>query len=248
MHPIGRAPLIKMLTAFAGGILLSGSPAAAQDPILALDPTTMVGYAGTVAAGEYAQREFGGRLAAPKRARSESRPANPAQFAFRPDPAVRQQVYARAIARAQKVSPADARKIRRMLLSGEVHRNATSYLARYGMSANNLADTLALHLAVAWFATRASDGDPSRAQMLGLRRQVTNVLSDTPGFAKASNATKQEIAEANIVQATFNGSVANAAARDPKLAAKARQAVARDIMSTYRINLLKLNLTNQGLR
>ncbi len=228
---------------------LISAPVSAQDPILALDPTTMVGYAGTVAADQHARETFGGRFASRRPAAAASTASRtPAQFAFRPDAAVRQQVYARAIARAQKVSPADAPQIRRMLSSGEVRRNATGYLARYGMSANNLADTLALHLAVAWFATRANNGDPSKAQMLGLRSQVASALADTPAFARASNATKQEIAEANIVQATFNGTIANAAARDPQLAAKARQAVARDIMSTYQINLLKLNLTNQGLR
>lgn len=232
----------------AGALIGAGSPASAQ--VFALNPTTMVGYAGTVAAGQQAaRRSFSTRFVAQRRTpAAATATVDPARFAFRPDPAVRQQVYARAIAHARQLSPSDAPEIRRVLLSGSMHRDAANYLARYGMSADNLADTLTLHLAVAWFATRANGGDPSRAQMLSLRRQVAAALASTPEFVRASNATKQEVAEANLIQASLNGTIANAAAKDPRLAPAARQAVARDVMSSYQINLLKLNLTPQGLR
>jgi hypothetical protein len=108
--------------------------------------------------------------------------------------------------------------------------------------------TTTLYLATAWLATRASSADPTVAQMQGLRRQVAATLASMPTMARASNAVKQEWAEANLIQATFASMAANEAARNPAYAAKARPAMARGVMALYRIDLLRMNLTNQGLR
>ena len=228
------------------GIAAFAPPASAQDIPPALDPTTMIGFAGTVAADQIARREFGTRIAQRRPTRAQS--VRPVQFAYRPSAAVRKQVYARAIARAQKVSPTEAPKLREALLSGRVARETASYLGRYGMSATNVADTTALNLALSWLATRASAADPTRAQMIGLRNQVAATFAATPAFARASDAIKQDLSEANIIEAAFASNIANAAARDPRLAAMARPAVAKGVMALYGIKLLKLNLTPQGLR
>lgn len=231
--------------------LLAAAPLAAQDFVPALDPTTMVGYAGTVAAGQYAQRDFGARLA-----RSRAQPRSPAASAaglaartsYRPDPAVRRQVYTRAIATIQKANPEDAAQLRTQLGNGQLRAGVASYLGRYGMSANNVVDTTALFLAAAWFASRASAGDPSPAQMRGLRTQVALTFATMPRLLSASNAAKQELAESNIIQASLSSTLANQAARDPKIAGAVRAAAVRAVRETYQLDLSRLNLTANGLR
>lgn len=237
--------LIAALATLAGAAF----PAVAQDPILALNPTTMIGYAGTTAGNAYAQRKVGARLTTRAPARSAVSPAQAiARTSFRPNAAVRNQVYARTVAKAQQVSPADAAKLRQLLASGKFHAEAASYLARYGMSANNVADATAMYLASAWFASRGNNGDPTPAQMAGLRRQIALAMATTAEMVRASDATKQEIAEASLLQAMFSGSLAEAAARDPAGSAQYRTAAIRGVKASYQIDLSRLNLTAQGLR
>ena len=235
----------------AAALAALAAPAAAQDPIMALNPTTMIGYAGTTAGNAYKPRDFGPRLSR-ARAQPRARPVNPAgviaRTAFRPDPAIRQQAYTRAVATVQQASLQDAAQLRTQLASGRIRTAAASYLGRYGMSPNNLVDTTALYLASAWFATRASAGDPSAAQMAGLRRQVALTFSTMPRVLGASDAAKQVLAEANVIQAVITGALANAAAANPRAAGSVRTNVARAVQDTYQLDLTRLNLTAQGLR
>ena len=236
---------------FALPAMLVASPLAAQDVAPALDPTTMIGYAGTVAAGQYAQRDFGRQLSRTRsqpRAPAANAAALAARTSYRPDPAVRQQVYARAVATIQKASPEDAAQLRTKLANGTLRAAATKYLSGYGMSPNNVVDTTALYLASAWFASRASAGDPPPAQMKGLRRQVALTFATMPRLMGASNAAKQELAEANIIQSVIAGSLANQAASDPKIAGSVRASVVRAVRDMYQLDLTQLNLTAQGLR
>jgi hypothetical protein len=231
------------------GLLLFGAPAAAQDPILALDPTTMIGYAGTVAADQYARREFGSQVA-------QRRPSEPstnsaayvARLSFRPDPTVRQRVYARAVAQAQKNDPAEAAKLRQLLQSGVLTRDVRAYLGRYGMSTNNVADTTALYLALAWQIANGTPNDPSRAQMLGLRNQVASTFAGMPEFVRADQAVRQDLSEANLIQAAYAANIGNAMEKDRRLLPRARAAMVKGVMSLYGLDLRNVTLTAQGLR
>lgn len=138
--------------------------------------------------------------------------------------------------------------MRQLLASDRFHAEATGYLAPYGMSPNNLADATAMYLASAWFASRGNNGDPSRAQMAGLRRQIALAIAATPTMAGASDAIKQEVAEASLLQAMFSGSLAEEAARNPAASAKYRAAAVRGVKASYQIDLSCMNLTAQELQ
>lgn len=233
----------------AGCTTLMATAGTAQDPILALNPTTMIGYAGTTAGNAYARRQVGPKLAARRAAPSQVNVAQVlSRTAFTPNPAVKSQVYARAVAHLQQVSPPDAAKLRAELVSGRMHKAVAAYLSRYGMSANNLVDTTAVYLAAAWFASRADTGDPSPAQMKGLRAQVASVYATMPQVLAANNAVKQELSEANVFQAWVSSSIANQAAADPATSRQSRAAVVQGVKATYQLDLSRMNLTNEGLR
>lgn len=235
----------------AAGVALATAPAL-QAQVMALSPTTMIGYAGTTAAGTHARRQIGAQLATP-RARAQA-PAGisaaqvVARTNYRPDPAVRQQVYARAIASVQKTSPADAAKMKQLLTSGQIRNEVAGYLAKNGMSANSLVDTTALYLAYAWIAAQGRNDDPTPAQLKGLRAQVARTFANMPQLLAADNALKQELGEANILQASLSSALANQMVQNPGIAAKARAAVVQGVKSTYQIDLSRLQLTANGLR
>jgi hypothetical protein len=231
----------------AASVAGAGVPASAQ--VFALNPTTMVGYAGVAAAGQHARRQIGTRIAQRQPARSTVSPAQVvARASFRPNAAVRNQVYARTVALAQKSDPAGAAKLRELFASGKFHAEAAKYMAPYGMSANNVVDATALYLASAWYASRANGGDPTRAQMQGLRRQVALAMAATPGMLTASDALKQEIAEASLIQAMFSGSLANEGAKNPAASGPMRAAAVNGVKASYQIDLSRMNLTANGLQ
>jgi hypothetical protein len=249
---IRREGSVKNITKFLIGTLAMLAPsAAAQDVVMALDPTLMTGWSGVAAAGEYAKQDFGTRLSRSSARRSSlaATPARPAaSLAFRPDAAVRQQVHQRVLANIRKSNPQDAAYLKKVFESGAMRQKVSSYMRRYGMSIDNVADTTALYLATAWLATRADAGDPTPAQMRGLRAQVAGTWASMPQFGNATNAMKQEIAEANVIFATFAGEFAGRAARDPKLAAVVRRNTIANVRDSYQMDLSRLNLTSAGLR
>lgn len=218
-------------------------PLAAQDIAPALDPGTMIGYAGVVAAGEYAQRDLGSRLTkarAQPRAPVASPAAIVARTSYRADPAVRRKVYTRAVATIQKASPQDAAQLRTQLANGQLRAGVAAFLQRYGMSANNVVDTTPLYLATAWFAAWADSGNPSLAQVRGLRAQVAQAYATMPGLLRASDAAKQELAEATIIEAWLASTMANQAAQDRKIAGAVRAAVTRAVRDMYQLDILSI--------
>ena len=239
---------------FAALILLAclAVPASAQDAIMALNPTTMIGYAGTTVGNAYKPRDFGPRLTASARPSAAPRRVTAAQViartSYRPDPAIRNRIYARAVEMMAKGGAADAERFRQILMSGKMRNEVAGVLAGYGMSANNLVDTTTLYLAVAWLTTHGNNGAPSAAQLGGLRRQVALAYGSIPQIMAMSNAAKQELAESNILQASLSSTLAEQASKDAATAAKARAVIANWVRASYSVDLRRVNLTAQGLR
>ncbi|MEG3175323.1 DUF6683 family protein [Sphingomonas sp. RB3P16] len=192
------------------------------------------------------RRSGTGRYAhsAPRRAGPVAR----ANLTYRPNAALRQKHFAQFVAKARRQDPAGAAKLQQVLATENVIGKVQAGIAPYGMSTNNVADASAVYLAYAWMATRADDRDPTRAQMLGLRNQLATAMANNPGFARASDATKQEVADANLVQGLMAGQLAALAKRDPAARGRIRSAVAQGARTTYGLDLLSLDLTAQGLR
>jgi hypothetical protein len=167
---------------------------------------------------------------------------------YRPDPALRRKHFAQFVAQARRQDPVGAAKLQQVLANENVIGTIQAGITPYGMSCNDVADAATVYLAYAWMATRANDQDPTRAQMRGLRSQVATAMARNPAFAHATNAAKQEVADANLVQALLAGQLAAHAKQDPASRDKIRAAVARGAKSSWGIDLLSLNLTGQGLR
>ena len=237
------------------GAVLAAVPAAAQDIAPALDMTLMAGWSGHGAALEQTKRQTGTRLSARSRpASSEARPSMTqaqviARTSFRPDPAVRARVYARSVTQLQRagVPAANVALYRQILASGKLRNEAVGVLGRYGMSPDNLVDTTAIYLAASWLAAHGNNGVPSAAQMRGLRAQVAGTMAANPALLAATSAAKQELAEANIVQAALASSAAETAVKNPASAGRGRAAVAGWVRDSYGLDLTRMTLTANGL-
>lgn len=248
---VGRSIMASVVSLVAIGSF-GVSAASAQDIGPVVDPGLMGVAAANAQALQGSTRHIGSRFAAaraaPRRVAGPSTAQIVARTSFRPDAAAKNRVYTRAIGIMQRTSPPDAVKLRAELSSGRMHKAVADYLGRYGMSADNLVDTTAVYLAAAWFASRANTGDPTPAQMRGLRSQVASIYATMPQVLSASPALKQELSEANVFQAWVSSSLANQAAADPASSSRLRAAAVQGVRTTYQLDLSRMSLTNSGLR
>ncbi|RZF59160.1 hypothetical protein EWE75_23215 [Sphingomonas populi] len=229
---------------------LSAAPAAAQEISGVFDMSQLTGTFAMDAITLAEEKRSGtGRYAnsQPRRA-VRAAPIARSNLTYRSDAALRQKYFAQFVAKTRQSDPAGAAKLQQVLANENVIGKIQAGIAPYGMSTNNVADASAVYLAYAWMATRADDRDPTRAQMLGLRNQLAAAMATNSAFASASNAVKQEVAEANLIQGLMAGQLAALAKQDPAVRGKIRAAVARGAKATYGFDLLSLNLTDQGLR
>ena len=121
-------------------------------------------------------------------------------------------------------------------------------LTRYSLRADDLADCLTVYLVNAWYGVRGNDQDPPRAYVLATRTQMRTSLLSNSIFATATDATKQEVAEALLLQTIEDGSNLAVAKKDPKQMPRVKSLIRQGVLKTFKLDMTKLKLTSQGLR
>lgn len=126
-----------------------------------------------------------------------------AALRFAPSKARRQQNLAAFVEKTRRVDPENASGLERLFASGDVIEKVAPMIRPIGLRIDDLADTYALWWISAWNATQGINPTPSRATASAVRQQAARALMATPGIAGASDAAKQEFAEALLVQVMF---------------------------------------------
>lgn len=233
--------------------MLAAVPVAAQDLGGALN-LGQLGASLGVANGiqrqlgtSHASRPDGGGHVSPQPSRLALAPAAAhARLAYRVDPALGQRLLDRYIARIGAREPATAAQLKAIFARKSPMSVSSRWLGRYGMTPTNAADAAAAYLSTAWLIARGNNGDPSRAQITGLRDQMAQALVATPRFIGAGNAAKQEFAQSMLVQAMVNGALLQGASRDATRARAVAAAVAGGVKSSFGIDVRMLRLTGEG--
>lgn len=192
---------------------------------------------GRVATQPPARRTAGGRTAT----------ARPDALTFRADPARRDATVERWLTRIGRQEPASAATLRGSLAKGGLGRVSGRWLGRYGMSTDDAAAAAAAYLSIAWLVAQGDGGDPTRAQMAGLRDQVGRAIAASPGWASAGTAARQEFADTLLLQAAVSTALLQGAATPARRTAVST-AVADGARSTFGVDVRRMALTAQGLR
>jgi hypothetical protein len=170
----------------------------------------------------------------------------PASYVFRPSSARRQINLANFVAKSRRVDPIGAAKMQALFASTNIIGMIDQKMQQtYGMRANNVADAYAVWWVSAWMGSKGRSDDATPGQMAMVKRQASNALASTPEFASATDAGKQELAEALLVQAALIGDTIDTYASDPAMLAKTRAAIAKGA-SGMGLDLSKMTLTDQG--
>ena len=155
---------------------------------------------------------------------------------------------AKFVEKTRATDPAGAAKMAQLFAATDIIGLIDQKMqSTYGMRANNVADAYAVWWVSAWMGARGRDDDATAGQMAMVKRQASNALAATPEFAAATDAGKQELAEALLVQAALIQDTIDTYKADPAMLAKARAAIAQGAKAMG-LDLSTMTLTDEGFK
>lgn len=167
---------------------------------------------------------------------------------FQPSQAARQRNLAQFVAKIRQTSPTEAASLQQSFAKGDPIAAIAPGLRRYNLRTDDVADAATAYLVSAWYGVRGRNDDPSVAIVNGVRQQMRTVMLSTPGFVSASNATKQEMAEAMLIQTMVTDALITSAKGKPEQMAKVKAAINQGARNSFKLDLAKMKLSSRGLQ
>jgi hypothetical protein len=158
---------------------------------------------------------------------------------------VRKNNLSNFVKKTRAVDPEGASKMEAMFASTDVIDAIGKGIAPFGLRTNNVADAYTVYWTNAWLGSRGRNDTLSKQQVAAVRNQAANALLTTPAFSSASNAQKQEMSEALLVQAALIEAYVDNAKSDPALMAKVKAAITQGAKGMG-LDLYKMTLTPDG--
>lgn len=252
---------VALVSVLACGMLSLVLPASAQE--LNLGPIIDPGIAGNAAAQrQIAEQEYkratgrDPRSVTGRKSPSTSGSTSTARTVrgksgstlYRVDPAARSRRVAAWKNKLRAVDDKGMAQFERTPAGRDLFAVMGHQLRRYGLRTDDVADTLTVYLVTAWYGVRGSDQDPPRAIVVATRNQMRTSLLANPTFAAASNATKQEVGEALLLQTIEDSNNVAIGKKNPKQMAQVKSLIRQNALKVLHLDLTKLKLTSQGLR
>jgi hypothetical protein len=177
-----------------------------------------------------------------------SGPVDAAALSFRPSPERRKQNLARFVAKTRATDPRGAAELEKFVADDLIGVVGTR-IAPFGLRTDDVADAMALYVMEAWEFINDRQTPTTRARAMAVRGQIARSILAMPAIAEASDAAKQETADALLVQAAM---VANGAAivqrdGDRKQIEAWRAAVYQGSKATLGFDLKTIVITEEGM-
>ncbi len=121
-------------------------------------------------------------------------------------------------------------------------------LRKVGLDPQNLGDAMALYLVQAWYGVRGKVASRP-ADYHAVSRQWRDAIRRVPGFARLSNADKQQLGESMILYGGLAESFVKLAQkqRDPARLETVKANLRREAQAHFNLDLAKLRLGPNGL-
>ena len=194
------------------------------------------------------RRNGGGRGSHGSRTASSTRSAVHGSTRFRPSAAVRQRTLTGLVNKARATNPQGADALQRDFAKGDPIAAIAPGLARYSLRTDDVADAMTAYLVSAWYGVRGSNEDPAPWQVRATREQVHRILLSSPQFASSSDQTKQQMADALLLQLMVTDRLVTSAKGDPSKMVSAKNTIQQAVLKTFQLDLTKAKLTEEGLR
>ena len=118
-------------------------------------------------------------------------------------------------------------------------------LVPLGLRTDDVADAYAVWWMSAWGAANGDNSTPGRATAQAVRAQSARAFAATPEFARADDATKQEYAEALLIQSVLIAGMMDRYGRDPSMMSKIAASVRQGARASG-VDLDAMTLTEAG--
>jgi hypothetical protein len=164
---------------------------------------------------------------------------------YTPSKSVRKKNLAKFVAETRVTNPSGADQMEQVFASGDVINMMDTAMQGKGMTVSNAADAFAVWWVAAWQAVNGDSSERNSATYQAVSDQAARGLVSSPEFANATDAQKQEMAEALLVQAVMIDQLKEMSANDPVSMQKLAKAVKQGAKASG-IDLDKMNLTQQG--
>jgi hypothetical protein len=168
-------------------------------------------------------------------------------LSYRLSLAVRKRNLAQFVEKSRSTNPAGAAQMEQLFAATDVMGQIDKAMTTVGLRPNNVADAYAVYWTSAWLGARGRNEDLPKAQMIAVRNQAANALLAAPQFRSATDAQKQELAEAMLIQAALISASIDNAKSDPALMVKLKVAIAQGAKGMG-LDLDRMTLTSQGFR
>lgn len=142
-------------------------------------------------------------------------PADAAALRYLPSKTRRSANLAAFVQKTRAVDPAGAADLQKLFAQGDFIERIGALVAPHGLHIDNVADAYALWWLTAWEAAHGNNDTPDPATVAAVRRQAASAVETTGDIAGASDAKKQELAEALWVRSALIDASVEQAKRDP---------------------------------
>lgn len=166
---------------------------------------------------------------------------------FRVSKAVRQQNLALLVGKVRQTDPKIAAQLQQNFAKSDPITAIAPALRRYNLRTDDVADAATAYLVSAWYGVRGRHDDPRQSYINGVKQQMHKVLLSVPSFVSSSNKTKQQMAEAMLVQLMINEALIAQTTNKPELLPKTKSLIGKSARIGFKLDLTKLKLTTRGL-
>lgn len=167
------------------------------------------------------------------------------KLGFTSSQARRKQNLAKFVEKSRQSDPSGADQMAQLFASTDIIGAIGQGIAPFGLRVDNVADAYAVYWTNAWLGSRGRNETLTKQQISAVRNQAANALLATNEFTSATDAEKQEMAEAMLVQAALIEASVDNAKSDPALMTKVKAAIAQGA-NAMGLDLYTMTLTPNG--
>lgn len=227
------------------------SPAVAQDYVPMYTPDFQGSMALNTMVGNQLQRDSrrssGTTTSSPRASLSPSTRSGSAVTTYRGSSAVTARVKTQFADFLQGEIGADgAARVRQVMDRGDPVASWAGIVRSDGLRPGDLADSMAAYWVLNW--VMANQGDNNRAQTQAVRDQVRGIIATNPELARMTDAQRQEMSEALMLNFLVQHAAYGDAAQrgDRAMMGRLGDAAVRRFRSEMGVDLRRLTLTDSG--
>lgn len=183
----------------------------------------------------------------PQTPKNRSEQTAATKLAYKPSTTNRQANLKRFIEKTRQNNPEGATQMEQLFAAKDVIGQINQGIITIGLKPNNVADAYSLYWVSAWLGARGRTENLPKSQMIAVRNQAAGALLKVPEFTSATDAQKQEMVEAMLIQSALISASINSAKSDPILMEKVKVAIAQGAKGMG-LDLDQMILTPQGFR